>query len=339
MAEDITKKEVIDPELEAVRRSMGDRMDPTEPVVETPVVETKKEEVTPVVTETKVDDEDEEIAEDKEPILQKDDEKKRVERPETHIPMPKYLAEKNDWKKTKAEKEALEVRVKELEAIDRSTAGASQDDQLTAFSEKHGMDIDAVKDLLGIVQKNLLPEEKLSQIDKADQIVKEKEREDQIKKSQDAFKKEFETAGVPELKKRYPDATAEQLALAQTFLDKAAHTEQFAKSELGYVIYKTDADLAKIFAPADEEAEVTPPVSRKTMERGRSGGKVGALSANDFKGKTDFTDLLALDPQAQESLRKEFDTTTYEAYLKFAIAKDKESGVEVMRNGRKINLK
>lgn len=349
MSQDHTKKEVIDPELEEVRRSMGSRIDPDEPEgvdPKDPNSADPKDPKTPITEEKDPEnpegDKGKEGVDPKEPDPEGDktpklpDDKNPTNRPERFIPLSKYHDKEREWE---TEKAALNDKVKTLsDQIESGTQPQTPKD-IAAFAEKHNMTEELVTDLLEVAKSTLLPSEKLEKIDQAVEIASKREKDEQILASQEAFKTEFTDAGVPVLKKLFPDATDTQLEAARVYLDSAAHTETYHKAKLSTVIYETEGELAKIFTSTGDEKDDKTVDTPPGMEHGRHTGRAGIPKAADFAGKDDFADLLALDPQLQEQIRKDFDNPTYEKYMHFMAKQEKEGGITVMRNGRKINLK
>lgn len=337
MGKNQPSKEVIDTELENAKRSMGSRIDQDD--VTPPIVQEEKPVITPEATP--VVGKDEKPAD---PIVKKEDEQlpdlkvpeddnKAPNRPKAFIPIPQYLDEKKVWESDKARAEAAEKRLAELEALGNQKKPANED-QIQDFAEKHMMDPDMVKDLLGMVESKVLPGDMRKQLDDALKITDQKKYEEKVLASQESFKNEFKDVGLPEINKLYPSATPEQLEAARIFLDGAAHTPTFHDKELPYVIYKLGGELNKIFTGSDKPAD-TP---NKGMEQHKTGqARVGTPTADDWKGKTDFADFLQLDQGVQDQIRKEMDNTTYQKLIHF-VGKQNQ-GVEVMRDGRKVILK
>lgn len=330
------KPNAVDEELLAAQKSMGGRIDADEPVVPEPKVDEKEKEVppTPVVEEPKPpvvppveppkDPPVDPLAGDKKPI---------ITRPEAYIPLPKYHDEKKAWETEKAD---FLKKIADLEAKG-PTATTSTEDAIAKFAEKHTMDPSMVEELVTILESKLLPADKAAKIDEALKLADSAKQTEQTLKSIELFKEEFKEVGMPKLSSLYPKATPEQLEAARTFLDAVAHSAGFNDKSLTDIISFKQDDLSKIFTLPDDTTPPTPS-GNKTMESSRPGnGKQATPTAADFKGKTDFTDFLALDQPVQDEIRKSMDNETYQAFVSFM--GNKENGVEVMRNGRKVVLK
>lgn len=325
-------KNAQDTELEEARKSMGYRVDPDPTPEGEAVVEPAKEPEAP--TPAPIVEPKPEVAEDKQPVV----EPKRPNRPETFIPMPKYHAEKDEWKNTIAAKDAAlaeaQRKIEELTALANQKDGAAKDEDIEAFIEKSGFDRETVDDLLALAEKRLSPKdvmtpEQRDAVAKATAIVKEAEIEA-------AFENEFKGVGEPAILKSFPKATPEQIAQAKEYLDQVAHTADNHDKPLNFLVFDHQEKLAEFFA---EPAPEVPGQTKKTLEPSRTGhGKQTTLTAEDFKdGKTDFQLLGELDPAVRSEIVKNLDSKTYASYLQYA--KDQAGGVEVMRNGKKIVLK
>lgn len=322
--------EIIDPELAKAKKSMGNRVDPDEeptpaPVVE-PVAEPVKEEA--AVVEPVKDP----IAEPASEVEGKNDEPPaKVERPEAFIPMKKYHAEKDEWKKTESLLADANKKIEELTQIANQQDGAKKDDDIEQFMEQTGFDKETVEGFLKLAEKRLskgqtmTPEEQAA-VAKATAIVKDAE-------ITEAFNQEFKNIGEAEIRKAYPDVTPDQIAKAKDYMDKVAHTADGRDKPLDFLVYKHKDEIGKIFAGPDV------PQTKKTAEPSRMGsGKQTNLTANDFKeGKTDFSALADMDQSTRSEIIKNFDSVTYSKFISYS--KEQSGGVEVMRNGKKVILK
>lgn len=334
-------EEIIDPELAKAKKSMGWRVDPDTP----PKTEEKPPE-TPETPPAKV-----ETPEPETPLIPKPDDLNedgtpktietpepakvpKIERPETYIPMPKYLSEKKDWEKDKALLVDATKKIEELTALAGQKDGAQKDEDIEAFMEKTGFDKETVEGFLELAQKRLasgqsLSEEERNAVTKATTIVHEAEIEA-------AFAEEFKNLGEPVVMKAYPNAKPEQLTAVKEYLDKVSHTLENKDKPLEFLIWKNQDEIGKIFT---EPAPETPPQTKKTLEPTRMGnGKQTTLSAADYAdGKTDFGTLAELDASVRSEIIKNFDPKTYASFLTYA--KGQSQGLEVTRNGQKVVLK
>lgn len=323
----------IDADFEKAKQSMGGRVDPDEPAtppVETPAPkEESKEDITPAPT---VPPKDEPTVPD---VVPTPEPPKKVVRSEAYIPMPKYLSEKAENARLLADKDtqladALK-KVEELSNIAKQGEGAQKDEDIESFMDETGFSREVVEGFLKLASKRLLTPEKVSALETAERIVKEANLEA-------SFAKEMETSGIPELKKRFPAITEAQIEDVQDFLDKVAHTPEFHDKPLDFIIYKHQSDIEKLFGdvPAGDNAPI--PQDKKTIEGGRIGaGKIVSLSAKDFDGKTDFSELNDMDPATRSKLIADFPVKTYENFKSWVA--QQEPGVEVMRDGKKVLLK
>lgn len=314
------KGKVVDPELAKARASMGGRIDPD------PTPEVKKEETPapapiPEVKKDVIPDEN----------LGKEPENKELKtpRPEAFIPMPKYLDEKKDWKKTETALAEANAKIAELTKLSEQKDGLQKDEDIEAFMDKTGFGREVVDGLLALAEKRVLTPELKEALKKAEVITKEAELDT-------AFSSEFQKDGEPALKTYFPEVTEDQLAKAKTFLDQVSHTKEFSDKTLDYVIFKHKTEIAELFG---EKADATPPITKKTIEGGRNGGgKPVGLTAKDFSGDSpDFTALNNMDPAERSQLIKSFDTKTYQRFVQYAGTQT--GGLEVMRNGAKVILK
>lgn len=312
-------------------KSMAGRIDnDTPPIEEAPLEPTpaevtppKEEEPAPVVKE-------EPKAEDK-PLVQ---EPKKEERPATYIPMPKYLAEKDEWQKTQAELAEANRKIEELTILANQKDGVQKDDDIEAYMAETGFDRETVDGLLKLIEKRvnkgevMTPEEREA-VTTATELVKEANIEA-------AFNVEFKDVGVPTIEKMFPNATPEQIEKAKDELDEIAHTKGNHDKSLDYLIFKNQDKLKDIFTVEPDAPE---PQTKRAMETSRIGsGKPSNFSASDFKdGKTDFAVLGELDPSVRSQIIKDMDTKTYTSFIQFA--KKESEGIQVMRDGRKITLK
>lgn len=104
------------------------------------------------------------------------------------------------------------------------------------------------------------------------------EIEKQQRSSQEAayFDKEF-TAVLPELKRQYPNAGEAEIAEARKLLDRLAHTKEFHKYDLDYILFKRSKDFETILKVAAK------------AKSGEVGKRIGAEESFEDKGGDDET--------------------------------------------------
>lgn len=334
MAENQDENKVVDADLEKAQKSMGGRMDPDEikptPPVDTPPAPTPDpKDITPPPA---TPPEEKKPGEDIPPA---NDPAKKVDRPQAYIPMPKYLSEKAENERLLADKdtklaEALK-KVEELTAIANKDDGAKKDDDIEEFMNTTGFSREVVEGLLKLAEKRILKPEQMEALKTATDVVKEAELEA-------AYNTEFETSGAPELKKRFPTITAEQMEKAKSFLDQVAHTPGFHDKQLDFIIYKHLGEIEKLFGDAPENKDDTPPQTKKTIEGSRMGaGKNTPITVKDFEGQTDFSLLNDMDPSERNLLIRDMPIKMYENFKAWANTQD--TGTEVMRDGKRVILK
>lgn len=326
-----------DDELKKAQKSMGGRIDP-DPTPESEKKEEKKDEnpPTPPANDPEKKPESDEGKKDIKPDNQNPeggdkgrDDKDRKPRDERFIPLKKWHDRETQHK---TEVEALEAKITELKSIAQQKPGDQKDTDIEAFMEKTGFDKETVEGLLKLAKKQIMTPELEEALQRAGNIVKESEMGAQ-------FESEFKDVGQPALKEHLPEiekVSAEVLEKVKDFLDKVAHTKEFASQPLDYVIFKHRKELKEIIGEPAQDAPA--PKDKKTMETGKpGGGKQPTLNASDFKGKKDFSDLVDMEEGARSELIKSFDNDTYQNYYQWVAKQD--AGVEVMRDGRRIKLK
>lgn len=334
MAENHKEEPGVDKDFEKAKQSMAGRVDPDPipPAEEIPPAP-KTEVVTPeppVIIPPKEDKKPEGM--DNVPPV---DPSKKVSRPEAFIPLKKYHDEKRDWEtlttNEKRRADEAEARVAELTKLAGQDDSSKKDEDIEAFMAETGFDRSTVDGFLKLAEKRLLGPERLEAIKTSESIVKEANIEAE-------FAQEMETIGTPELKKRFPAMTDEQLEKAQDYLDKVAHTKAFHDKPLDFVVYKHLDDIEKLFVGESKPNDAVPPQTKKTIEGGRVGaGNPVSVSAKDFEGSNDFSALSDLEPAVRNALIKDFSSKTYENFKSWV--KAQEQGVEVTRNGQKVILK
>lgn len=335
MGNNPANEEVIDSELAKAKKSMGNRVDPDDEPADKP----KDEPATPApVVEEPAKPEGEPAKPEPTNVPPVADVPEKVDRPVAYIPMPKYLSEKKEWegKATTAEQRAIdaEAKVAELTKIASQGEGAQKDEDIEEFMAQTGFDKETVEGFLKLAEKRLSKGETMSAEDKAllaraTGLVKDAE-------ITEAYQKEFESIGTATLKQTYPNATPEQTAKVRELMDKVSHTADNHDKPLDFLMFKNKDEIAKIMTG---EPEAPAPATKKTLEPTRMGnGKQTVLTANDFKdGKTEFSALADMDASQRSEIIKNFDPHTYQKFIGYA--KDQSSGLEVMRNGKKVFLK
>ena len=255
------------------------------------------------------------------------------QRPESYIPMAKYHSEKEEWK---AKEETLNNQILELQTAAKDTKKDSpqEDEEIKAIADKHGYEIEAVRDMVNLARKGIqIPKEKLQVLDQANALVAKQAE-------QEYFDTKEWPLVEPTIKTQFPDATPEQLGEAKALLDKISHTPKYAKYDLDYILYKEKAQFDGILVKADKKP--TDPPGQRTMDAARQPGAGGPqkLTVADFKTDKDFEKLEGLDPAEKERVVSSLLAypLLYDRYIKYETYRD-DQGVEINRDGRKIVLK
>lgn len=336
---DMTGSESQDALLAKARKSMGNRVDPdpaTDPAPDEPA------KVDPPATEKPAPNSDEpnKIDDTKVDPPATDPANPAAtdpapERQTKYVPVSKYTTEKKEWAETIKEKEKIIADLK-TSLENKQTDPKAGDDEIKNFADTYGINEEGISKLTAIIESKILPAEKRELLDAL--IVNSMDQEEAA-----LFHKEFELS-TPTLTKTFGELPAEKLAEVEKYLDEVAHTQEFADKKLGYVIFEHQDEIKKIIggeAPKDDKPKVdpkTPDKPQRSMEPGKIGqGKPNALKAADFKDKTDFSELEAMDPDERQKLVKEMDNPTYQRLITYLGNPNK--GTEVMRNGRKVLLK
>lgn len=305
--------------VEAEKKRLGLDLDESTPPAEEdkdkPVqTESKPETAKPSETEPKpvVEDKAKEPSE-KEPKDTKDGkEPEAPDRPETYIPIPKYTQEKREWKESlqakdteiTAKQSEIDRLAAELEKAQKEGKPNQSAQKIESLAERIGVEPELVKELIDVAREGYVPQSAPNQ-----------EKKEEVKPAvepADPFPKEWDETALPELRKQYPGATAEQLADAKGVLDKAAHSD-FRRYPMDYILWNKAEELKTILA--------TP--RKKTIEAGAH-GKGDITPATPEK-----PDLGDLTPAKLKEIEK--------ARAAEADAED-GGGVRVMRNGREMVL-
>lgn len=282
--------------------------DSTEETTETEVEKTEEtEEKTAEETETskepetKVEDKKEETA-DKEP-----EKTQRTERPPKYIPIPKYQQEKQEWKDKEAK---LLGEIENLKNAKTPEAKVEAEDEISKLAqelvtEEGRISPEALKKLLDTAAARALPKESLEKIEAAKKIADEQA---EVAYFDNEWGKLSDS-----LKKQYPNASQAQLDEAKKQMKEVAHTEQFHKFPLDYVLFKNQKDFDTILHT----------LPGKTLESGQ-------IKTYDKPEKNAFLDFDE-ENATPESVKQA------EADLK-AMSKGSTT-VSVMRQGRPVKQK
>jgi len=306
----------LDKEIDQINKTSRGIIDEDEPKTEDPKEEPSKEE------ESKADD----TPEVEEEVEETDS--KTPERPQRYIPMPKYQEEKKAWKQNKEELTTAKERISQLEKELESAAKPKEDtkksdDKIKSFAEKHKMDEEAARDLIDIARDGSVNKDVLKQIDDFTKKVKEQEE-------LASFSNEWSTVSS-QIKEKYPDATKEQITKAKKTMDELAHTQKYHQTTLDYILFKENSVFDEMLGAEDSSAGI---------ESSRIGGKPNS-SIVSFKplkdGSYNFDKLHRMDEgENKTKVVNGLDDTAFMAYVNDL---EKQDGIEVGRNGRKIILK
>ncbi len=309
-----------DPEMEVLKGVPGiEDATPKDPEAEKKEEPTKEPEA-PEKKEEPAKPEKEEAKADPEP------EPEKSARPEKYIPIKQYTSEKREWNESKAQ---FEKRIADLESIADTKDGSKKSEEaIKSYAEKHGVDEDSVRDLIGIIREKDEPASKKSEEPKAPERSEAEQAlidEAQEIKAEKLFTEEFRTVATPEITNLFPNAKPEQIEAAKSEIEKLACTKDYIDKSLDFIIYKERKALEKFFT-ADRKG---PESGRPSVDKGKS-----SFSADDFKdGKTPFDSLAELSGTEQAAIIEKMDLKTYEKYMNWVNQND---SLVINRGGRKI---
>lgn len=176
--------------------------------------------------------------------------------PARTVPYDLLKAERTKTKNIQAQVEALARTVEELRNGKLTAKEEEQIDEIEATAEQlsEGTDADPafvakiLREAVKLTEKkygNNVPKEVQDRLKVLDEIEK---REKQSAEASH-FEQEFQVV-ASDLKKQYPNATDTELAQAKALLDQLAHSKEFHKYELDYVIYKNKSKFDTILKVA-----------------------------------------------------------------------------------------
>lgn len=207
-----------------------------------------------------------------------------------------YKGEKQARKEAEARAEAAEAELERLRGDKPPEAPAQADkpeekpaDKLTAFAKEKGYDAEELARLAEIITERTpssqLSSEEKQQLTELTAYKAQKEAEEQRAAEDKAIQAE-----APAVKQQLNVSDDAELAAVMAEITRLAHTPEFSDKEVGYIVWKKQADLAKLVspkkpsfeggghqgdAPADEELNLTSGagVTPAMMERAkRTGG-------------------------------------------------------------------
>lgn len=174
-------------------------------------------------------------------VPEKEPEKpQRAERPSKYIPIPKYQAEKDEWK---TKEQTLLTEIENLKNAKTPEARQEAAEDITSAVEalkEKGLEVnpEVLNVLADILSKRVLPKDTLEKIERAG-----KEAQDAQEKAY--FNNEW-TKLESSLKTQYPNASPEMLSEAKAEMDKIAHTKEFGPYDLDYVLFKNQKSFDAI---------------------------------------------------------------------------------------------
>lgn len=212
-------------------------------------------------SEQEKEEEGEPDKKDEENEEEKDGEPESDKNTDRYMPLKKYNKAKEKW--TVREQELLSQlseKEQKLEELNKITKAGKIDEDVQAYADKHGIEKDAVLDLLGIAEKHFgIDQKALSEIQKY------KQQETQ----EIGFNNEFSKTVLPVIKEHLPNLTDSQLNEVKAELKKLAFADdKAAKLPLDYFLYKNLSNFKGQFEPREK---------RKAMDNSKSGLKHGNL--------------------------------------------------------------
>ena len=333
----------LDEELNEALEGEGDSIEPggEEPKKpeEKPEEEEEEEsedesEEEPEEGESKEGDEEEPEEESKEEKKEEEEKpQEKVERPKKFIPLPKYQEEKKAWQEDKKNLDEAKKTIEDLKKInDKDQTKAEEDEELKALADEFDTPIKFVQDLMGILKKGqkIEPETIVEKKDAEEEPANKEATQDQIVEN---FGKEFD-AFTPELKKRYPDASPEQLEEARKAMDEFAHSEEYSNYKLGDITKLNKKDFDDILGTSPNNPGV---------EGGKAGKRgVNQITSSSFKadadGNYDFDSLHKM--EAGDKKETLIDGLSIEAWDAYVQDLDTQTELKVAKNdGRIVALK
>ncbi len=147
-----------------------------------------------------------------------------------------------------------------------------------------------VSNILKLAEKRAVPKEYLDKLAAIEARSKEYENQAKVAAEKTYFDKEW-SEFLPDLRKEFPNATADQLAEAREAMDIIAHStkNKLYRMPLDYVFYKTKDEFKDIlFSP-----------KQRTFERGRT-----SMTTHEGKekGKVEIPELGNQTPDSMEAL-------------------------------------
>lgn len=222
----------------------------------------------------------------KEPEVISKQEELKEEPPIKKRSWPEKILEKKEeeWKTKEAQYLSTIEAMKVTPVSDtqqKPKINESREEMLKQIAEKHGLDIEVVKDLDSVFyQKQEIPpefQEKLSYVDKL-----REEYEGSLEKR--LFEDDFEKRVAPLVRDEYPEISDSDLQNIKNTVKKIAYTEEFAKTPLDY-IYRGEPSLRGVVRSTKKTAESSRKGDSKTEMidyNSLSGEQISNLTGKEF---------------------------------------------------------
>lgn len=295
-------------EVDEAKAKMGvvdepENSNPEKKVEEAGVVLGPEEEPAPKPDSEKKEEKVEPAPADPTKDLKDKKEPETPERPIKYIPIPKYQEEKKEWEKQLSSKdEAILNLQKELDAAKAAGKPDETKAKIDALADKMGIESEHVQEVIAMAREGFVP----APAAKVEEPVKKEEPAPAA--PVDPFPQEWDAA-LPELRKQFPNATAEQLADAKEEFDKLSHTDTYRRYPLDYAFTKEAETLKTLLSNP----------RRRSIEPGAH-GKADYVPPAD-QGKPDFDNMT---PQKAKEIERQ----------RAEAAEAEQPGIRIMRNGK-----
>lgn len=228
-------KAIID-SIAAEKAKLGiiDEPDEIAPI-DTSIDKEEKEEVPEV--KPKEDEESEEDEDDDDEDDSPDDSKL----PPKSVPIKDHKKLKQILHTTKEESKAkiteLETALAKYKELDTEKEKAQLDDEVKAIADELDIPEGSLKKIIELSRKGLSPAAEVAKVEDTTPTI-------DLAKEQELFTEEW-NAVIPTIKKQFPNATESQLERVKKEIDTIAHSEEFHKYDIDYVIFKNSDVLSK----------------------------------------------------------------------------------------------
>lgn len=173
---------------------------------------------------------------------EQEEEQKPSDRPVKYMPLDKYQEQKSKWQEELSERDRkLQEQEQKLSTLQQKLEKENTTTSLKSLADKYSVDVELLSDLATAIKAEVATPQ--SVLDKVAQI----EENAKLLEQKNQFESEFQSLDI---KAKYPNAPANNIAEVKSKLDELAHSERFNRYPLQDIL-ALNPELQELLQPVE----------------------------------------------------------------------------------------